>query len=162
MLRKHKIILVSHCVLNQNAVVKPLARDNGAFKDIVNLIVEQGFGVLQLPCPETLMYGMLRPPMSKQEYNTPAYLELCANLAHREQDMIEKFISGDIIVAGIIGIDQSPTCSQFGDTGHFMHALNQFDVISSMPKIDIPETYEINTQEAVNFHESLKIWLSKF
>ena len=157
MLRSDKVVLVSHCVINQNAVVKPLARD----KDIVNLIMEQGFGILQLPCPETLMYGMNRAPMSKQDYDTPEYLELCAGLASREAHMIDQLISGNIQVAGIVGIDQSPTCSQFGEQGHFMIALGRLEGISKLPKIDIPEAYEINSQEADGFHEALKSWLLK-
>ncbi len=160
MLRSHKVILVSHCVLNQNAVVRPLARDNGAFKDVIDIIMAHGYGFLQLPCPETLMYGMHRPPMSKEEYNTPEYLQLCTTLAQREQDMIEKFYSGEINVAGIIGIDQSPTCSQFGEKGHFMQAMHAFKVIETMPKIDIPESYEIGTKDADAFHLALSQWLS--
>lgn len=161
MLRSDKVILVCHCVINQNTVVKPLARDKGAFKDIVKIIMEQGFGIFQLPCPEALMYGMNRLPMSKQDYDTPEYLELCAGLASREVHMIDKLISGNIHVAGIVGIDQSPTCSQFGEQGHFMIALGRLDGISNLPKIDIPEAYEINTQEAECFHEALKSWLLK-
>ena len=161
MLRSHKVILVSHCVLNQNAVVRPLAREKGAFKVVINMLMAHDFGIVQLSCPETLMYGMHRPPMSKEAYDTPEYITLCTELADREREMVQRLVSGDITVAGIIGIDQSPTCSQFGEKGHFMHALDRFEVISNLPKIDIPETYEIGTKEADAFHEVLNTWLIK-
>lgn len=160
MLRSNKVILVSHCVLNQNAVVKPLARDKGAFKTIIDIIMDSDYGFVQLSCPETLMFGMNRPPMTKLEYETPDYIKLCSNLAARDVELVQQFISGDVIVAGIIGIDQSPTCSQINDKGHFMIALGRFEAIDNLPKIDIPETYEVGSMEAEAFHEQFKLWLS--
>ncbi len=160
MLRSNKVILVSHCVLNQNAVVKPLARDKGAFKTIIDLIMDSGYGVVQLSCPETLMFGMNRPPMTKLEYETPDYIKLCSDLAAHDMTLVQRFISGNINVAGIVGIDQSPTCSQFNDKGHYMMALGRFEAIENLPKIDIPETYEVGTNSAEAFHEQFKLWLS--
>ena len=160
MLRSNKVILVSHCVLNQNAVVRPLAREKGAFKTVVELLMDSGYGIVQLSCPETLMLGMNRLPMSKEAYDTPDYKQLCSNLATWDFEIVERFIDGGIAVAGIVGIDQSPTCSQVKDIGHFMSALNSYETIVGLPKIDIPESYEIGTTEADAFHEQFKIWLS--
>lgn len=161
MLRSNKVILVSHCVLNQNAVVHPLARSQGAFKQIIELLMDSGFGIVQLSCPETLMYGMNRPPMTHAEYDTPDYYLLCKDLAANDFEMVERLSAGNIVIAGIIGIDQSPTCSQIKDQGHFMTALNQIDAISRLPKIDIPESYEVGTQDADDFHVHFKTWLNR-
>lgn len=160
MLRSNKVILVSHCVLNQNAVVRPLARSNGAFKTIIELLMDNGYGIVQLSCPETLMGGMNRPPMTKIEYDTPDYLALCSSLAERDVEIVHKFMYGNIIIAGIIGIDQSPTCSQINEEGHFMIALRKYPFLETLPKIDIPEAYEIGTSDADAFHEQFKLWLS--
>ncbi|MBE0451735.1 MAG: hypothetical protein IBX70_12935 [Clostridia bacterium] len=160
MLRSHKVILVSHCVLNQNAVVHPLARSGGPFKAIAQVLMDHDFGIVQLSCPEVLMYGMNRLPMTKTEYDTPDYKALCNKLAQRDFELVQRFLDGDMTVVGIVGIDQSPSCSQINDQGHFKTALNQFEALSNLPQIDIPETYAINTQSAEDFHERLKIWLS--
>lgn len=160
MLRKSKVILVSHCVLNQNAVVRPLARSAGSFKAIAQMLMEHDFGIVQLSCPEILMYGMKRLPMTKTEYDTPDYKALCSKLAKNDLELVQRFLDGDITVAGIIGIDQSPSCSQINDQGHFMKALNQFEALSKLPRMDIPESYMVDTQSAEVFHEQLKIWLS--
>ncbi len=160
MLRSNKVILVSHCVLNQNAVVHPLARSSGPFKTLVEMLMDHGFGIVQLSCPEVLMYGMNRLPMTKSEYDTPDYKALCKKLAQRDYELVQRFLDGDIKVAGIIGIDQSPSCSQIKDEGHFMTALNEFDIISNLPRIDIPESYEVNTSFANDFHEQFNLWLS--
>ena len=160
MLRKSKVILVSHCVLNQNAVVHPLARSSGPFKTIVEMLMAHDFGIVQLSCPEILMYGMNRLPMTKSEYDTPDYRALCNKLAKRDFELIKRFWDGEIIISGIVGIDQSPSCSQIKDEGHFMTALKQYDIIRNLPRIDIPETYEVNTPSADAFHEQFNIWLS--
>jgi predicted secreted protein len=160
MLRKSKVILVSHCVLNQNSVVHPLARSSGPFKTIVEMLMEHDFGIVQLSCPEILMYGMNRLPMTKSEYDTPDYKALCKELAERDFELIKRFWDGEIAVAGIIGIDQSPSCSQVNDEGHFMAALTQYEIISGLPRIDIPESYEVNSPSADAFHEQFNLWLS--
>ena len=50
--RSKRIVFVSHCILNQNTVVEPLARSRGAYGDIVRLLVDKGIGIHQMPCPE--------------------------------------------------------------------------------------------------------------
>jgi predicted secreted protein len=159
MLRSHRVLLLSHCVLNQNAVVYPLARSKGSFKELIHLIQEHDFGIIQLSCAETLMYGMDRPPMTKAQYDIPEYKSLCNELASHDYQLIEKFLESKVQVAGIIGIDQSPTCSQIRDEGHFMHAIKKFRAIENLPSIDIPESYEPGTQKADDFHSAFKAWL---
>jgi Predicted secreted protein len=160
-LRANKVILVSHCILNQNSVVNPLARAKGAFDEIVKLITDRGYGIVQLPCPETLFLGLERLPMSKEEYATPEYIALCDRLATREIDYIKLLQEGTVNIAGMIGIDQSPTCCQFGELGHFMNALQKHEEIHSIPKIDIPELYIEEEEETENFHLIFKDWLDK-
>lgn len=50
MLRDKKLILISHCILNQNSVVLPLARSKGGFQ-IAKFLIDQGVGIIQLPAP---------------------------------------------------------------------------------------------------------------
>lgn len=161
MLRSNKVILVSHCVLNQNTVVHPLARSEGAFKTIIDILMEYNYGIIQLSCPEIMMYGMSRIPMTKSEYDTPDYKALCKTLAERDYELIERLIEGNITISGIIGIDQSPSCSQFDEVGHFMMALKQIKALENLPQIDVPESYIIGSQDADAFHEHLKTWLSQ-
>ena len=161
MLRANKVIIVSHCILNQNSVVRPLARAKGAFEVITNMITDLGFGIIQLPCPETLFLGLERPPMSKAEYATPDYIALCNRLAIREVDYIKLLQEGKVYIAGMIGIDQSPTCSQFGEVGHFMTALNNFSELDLIPRLDVPELYGENEEETQSFYLNMKYWLEQ-
>ncbi|GAB6106599.1 CD3072 family TudS-related putative desulfidase [Fusibacter bizertensis] len=159
MLRANKVILVSHCVLNQNSVVHPLARAKGAFDEITKMIAEMGFGIVQLPCPETLFLGLERSPMSKEEYATPEYITLCHQLAQREVEYLNLLQQGKVSIAGIVGIDQSPTCCQYNEVGHFMMAMQQYDEINGVPKIDMSELYGESVEATEGFNEKFKLWL---
>lgn len=73
MKRNKKIIVTSHCVLNQNAVVAELARSNGVMTSVIEWSHEQGYGIIQLPCPEFTFLGPERPPMTVEQYDTPEF-----------------------------------------------------------------------------------------
>lgn len=161
MKRNRKIVLVSHCVLNQNAVVKPLARAKGPFEKVVSEIVRRGIGIVQLPCPETLYGGLDRQPMSYDAYNLPTYRTLCQLLAKRESDLVESLIKDGVTVVGIIGIDQSPTCSQTGKIGHFMEAIHSIPSLNALSRLDIPETFGTSEAADAVFYEKLADWLDR-
>ena len=120
--RNKKLIIVSHCILNQNSVVEPLARAKGPFP-IAKIFLDMSVGVLQLPCPEFKFLGPKRSPMSKEEYDTKKYRELCKNLFVPILEDIKKYISAGYDIKGIIGINESPTCSITGNRGIFMEEI---------------------------------------
>jgi len=119
MLRSKNIIIVSHCILNQNSVVCPLARAKGVFK-FVHRLIDKGYGFIQLPCPELRYLGITREPMTKLQYDLSEFRDLCKLLALPIIDEIVMYINNGYIIKGIIGINASPTCSITKDTGIFM------------------------------------------
>lgn len=142
-IRSKKLIMVSHCILNQNSVVEPLARARGGFS-FVKEIIESGVGIIQLPCPEFRYLGITRKPMEKSEYNTPEYRELCRKLFEPVLEDLLIYLENGYEFTGIIGINQSPTCSISGNRGIFMEEI--FDLLSSKgiePNyFEVPENYE--------------------
>ena len=58
------IILVSHCMLNTFSKVESFGEEEGreerAEKKVMKTIIENGIGIIQLPCPELIMYGTKR------------------------------------------------------------------------------------------------------
>ncbi len=142
MLRSKKIVLVSHCVINQNSVVMPLGRAKGAFP-IVNTLLDQGIGIIQLPCPEFKFIGPSRKPMSKEDYDTFEYRELCKNLFIPVLEDLKKYIDSGYTLTGIIGINHSPTCSISGERGIFMEEI--FEMLESeglnIKYFEIPTDY---------------------
>lgn len=62
MKREKKLVLVSHCVINQNSVVLPLAKAGGPF-NFVDTLLKNNIGIYQLPCPEFKFAGLNRKSM---------------------------------------------------------------------------------------------------
>jgi predicted secreted protein len=122
MLRSKNLIMVCHCVLNQNSVVCPLARTMGSFK-FVKKLIDEGIGIIQLPCPEFKFLGTTRKPMDKEEYDIPEYRSLCKGLLIPVIEDMEIYLKDGYVIKGIIGINESPTCSISGSRGIFMEEL---------------------------------------
>ncbi|MGL5575128.1 MAG: CD3072 family TudS-related putative desulfidase [Sarcina sp.] len=122
MKRSKELVIVSHCVLNQNSVVEGLARAKGGFK-IVEEILSSGLGIIQLPCPEFKFLGIKRKGQSKEEYDTKEYRELCKNLFIPILEDLKQYRENGYEVKKIIGINQSPTCSISGKRGIFMEEI---------------------------------------
>lgn len=139
MKRLKKLVILSHCILNQNSVVKPLARANGAFESIVTSYIKRGYGIYQLPCPELKHLGLSRKPMSKEDYNTKAYKTLCENLVTDVMKDLQLYIEDDVDISYLHGINNSPTCSITGNRGIFMEyfidALNQNNIEIQMIEV---------------------------
>ncbi len=159
MKRSGRVLLVAHCVLNQNAVVCPLARASGAFPEILMLLAGSGLGLVQLPCPETLWLGGARSPMSYEEYNCTEYVQLNRQLARDVNGFLEKMAASGTVPVGIVGVGSSPTCSMGGKRGHLMEAIAETVLPPGVPWLDIPENYG---DPAVNgrFAERFKGWIA--
>lgn len=58
--RSRKIVLVAHCVLNQNSKIDGCAHYPGPIKEVIELLISAGCGIVQLPCPELMHLGLDR------------------------------------------------------------------------------------------------------
>lgn len=141
--RSRRIIFVSHCILNQNTVVEPLARAAGPYKDIIRFLLNKGVGIHQLPCPEFRYLGLQRRPMTVEEYDTPAYCKLCRRIAEDTVNIMKEYLRSGYSIAGLIGINHSPTCSIKGKKGLFMEELEKILSGESINpvKADVPTDY---------------------
>lgn len=121
--RSKRIIILAHCILNQNSKLERLAMCYpGAVSEIANEIVESGAGILQMPCPEIILMGLNR----SQSGNLPSIesektrvgiqmsgkqsVDFCESLALQIVYQIEEYQRNDFKVLGIIGVNCSPTC----------------------------------------------------
>lgn len=159
--RSKKVVFLSHCILNQNTVVHPLARAKGAYRQIIESIMEAGIGIHQMPCPEYKYLGLTRKPMTKEEYDTTDFRVICKEISHEIiKDMLE-YKNNDYEIIGIIGINESPTCSIKGNNkGIFMEELfNLYNKSFCNNKaIDVSIEYS-DSKDNVNEIEQLKKFL---
>lgn len=109
-LRSGKVVLVAHCILNQNSRVLGLARFPGMIEKVVDLLKERGVGVIQMPCPELLHAGFKRWSRTKEQYDIPAFRKHCHELAVALADQIEEYLKNDVDVLAVVGMNGSPTC----------------------------------------------------
>ncbi len=107
--RGRKVALVAHCLLNVNTKVHGLAR-YGAVHPLVPELIEQGVGLIQLPCPETAHLGLKRWGMTRDQYDVPAYRRLCRDLAEPVADAVAALADDGCEIVGVWGVDGSPTC----------------------------------------------------
>lgn len=108
MRRGSKVAVVSHCLLNANAKVHGIASYASLNPEALRLI-EEGYGFVQLPCPETTFLGLKRWGMTREQYDTAAYRRHCRELLTPVVDTIEELL-GDGCAVQVVGADGSPSC----------------------------------------------------
>jgi len=90
--RSRKIVVVAHCILNQNSRVQGIAHYNGMINEIVDVIRKHEVGIIQMPCPELTHAGLLRPSQTKEQYDTPAFRRHCKQIASSTADQVEEYV----------------------------------------------------------------------
>lgn len=110
MLREKKIILLSHCLLNVNSKVEGLAVYKGCLPELINVLVQEGIGIYQLPCPELISHGLNRWGQTIEQYDNPFYNRHCAALAEQVVQEIKEYWQNGYQIIGILGLDGSPSC----------------------------------------------------
>ena len=145
--RSKKILLVAHCILNQNSISDNTADFPGTFKEIVNLILQYDVGVVQMPCPELLCLGLDRGDIHGAEravvventrirnaLNQPLATKKLKVLVDQMIFQIGEYIKNGFSILGIIGINRSPSCGidttsmndkEVEGKGVFMESISQ-------------------------------------
>lgn len=108
--RGMRVVFVSHCVLNQNSVVRGLAVREGMLEEIVDVLREFKLGIIQLPCPETGYLGLKRWWQVRDQYDSVGFRRYCKRLAEEAARLALEFEKNGIKVVSIIGIRGSPSC----------------------------------------------------
>ncbi len=110
MRRSKQIFVLHHCLLNQNARAKGLAKRRGVVEEIVEEAIRNGWGIYQIPCPELRFLGMEREPMSKTRYDTEEFRVICKEIAREVAEDLRRFVEVGYEIKGIAGVEGSPSC----------------------------------------------------
>jgi predicted secreted protein len=121
--RSKKLVLVAHCVLNQNAISDGTADFPSQFREIVELLAERGVGIVQLPCPEVSCLGLdrrdkagARRELLSENTRIRGLMEEGRNvekLRARADDIaneVAEYRRYGFEVLGLIGVNRSPSC----------------------------------------------------
>ena len=110
MLRDKKLVLLSHCLLNVNAKVYGLANYKGAYEELIKFLIDEGFGIIQLPCPELGCEGIRRWGKVKEQLETPFYRKYCDEIFTPLLGQIIDYHKNGYRLAALIGVNGSPSC----------------------------------------------------
>lgn len=109
MKRKKDIVIVCHCVINCNSKVEGLSLFEGAL-DFIKVLIDKGIGIIQLPCPELIVYGLKRWGHSKEQLDNSFFRNQCKEILKPYIIQFENYIKNGYNLKAIIAIDGSPSC----------------------------------------------------
>ncbi|MCE0495051.1 CD3072 family TudS-related putative desulfidase [Vibrio salinus] len=121
--RSKKLVLVSHCLLNQNSISDGTADYPGIFSEVMNKLAEYHVGIIQMPCPELMCLGLDRGDVdggnrSVLEENSRIRKQLLTESSQKKIRtlvdnvffQISEYLKNGFIVQGMIGVNRSPSC----------------------------------------------------
>lgn len=144
--RSKRVILVAHCVLNQNSISDGTADFPGSDRALVELLLAAKVGIVQLPCPELMCLGLDRGnpdgaacPLLVE--NSRIRRAMARRSAERKLESLARSVVYQVAeyrkhgfeVLGIVGINRSPSCGvettsqsnrEVAGRGVFMEALS--------------------------------------
>ena len=108
--RGRKIVVVAHCILNQNSRVQGIAYYGGMINEIVDVIRKHEVGIIQMPCPELTYDGLLRQSQTREQYDTQDFRRHCGKIASSTANQVEEYVRNGFKVLAVLGVEGSPTC----------------------------------------------------
>ena len=107
--RSRKLVFVAHPILNQNSMPIGKEKAPGAVKEVVEILAENGIGIIQMPCPELECFGIERKPKNKEALDNKIYRALCKKYALQTLSQIEAYLKKNYQILAILGVEFSPT-----------------------------------------------------
>ena len=110
------ILCVSHCILNTAAKVRQdeteLAEEYALRRKLLTLVSDKEVDLLQLPCPEFLLYGPRRWGHVKDQFLHFHFLDECRKMLAPVVGQLREYdrCPGDFRILGIVSIEGSPSC----------------------------------------------------
>lgn len=121
--RGKKILILSHCILNQNSVSDGTADYPSINKDVFNQLFQSDIGIIQMPCPEIMCLGLDRGDINggkrsvvventriRYELEKNNSIKIINNLLEQIVFQILEYKQNGFTILGIVGIDRSPSC----------------------------------------------------
>lgn len=174
--RSKKIILVSHCILNQNSISDGTADFPGTNASICKLLIESNVGIIQMPCPELLCLGLDRGDVGggerdvveentriRHQLQSERSVEIMHHLADQILFQIKEYMKNGFLILGVIGINRSPSCGvhttsknnqEVQGEGVFIEILRQ-ELIKCGIRIDMIGIKALETDEAIRSVQSM-------
>ena len=112
---KH-ILAVSHCILNTASKVAQdesgLAEEYRQRGELLRTAIDKGVQLLQLPCPEFMLYGSRRWGHVKDQFDNPFFRGQCRSMLEPVMLQLREYASEPerFCLLGIAAVEGSPSC----------------------------------------------------
>lgn len=121
--RSKRLVLIAHCLLNQNSISDGTADFQSQFDGVIELLMENHIGMIQLPCPELLCLGLdrgdrngaMRPLLEENTrirylMEEKGHLSLLRDKAEEIARQVQEYQKHGFKILGFIGVNRSPSC----------------------------------------------------
>jgi predicted secreted protein len=129
--RDRRMIFLNNCLMNQTSRAPGVAYREGASTELIQLILDNGLSIEQLPCLECIGIGGVSrksfdrylPLLSNSIKNgwfsilklilkvwLINFERLCKKEARKVVDRIEDYVTEGYTILGVVGMNDSPTC----------------------------------------------------
>ena len=121
--RGRKLVVLAHCILNQNAKLDRCAHCAGAVREVVEVLLDEGIGIVQMECPEMLHLGLERqtdpaasPSVEAEDTRIARRMEedaaqvIVERIAQNVVAQIADYQRHGFSLIGLLGINGSPSC----------------------------------------------------
>lgn len=112
-----KILVVSHCILNKASKVKgynmdEMEEENKLRKELLKEVFDKDIELLQLPCPEFIMYGSKRWGHVKNQFDNPFFRRNCKEILNPIIEQLKEYNNNKnrFQILGIVSVEGSPSC----------------------------------------------------
>lgn len=121
--RSKKVILVAHCILNQNTKLDKCAHYPGPIKEAAEILLNSDIGIIQMQCPELLALGLDRevergtnPTVESEDTRIANRMKenkaqnICREIVKNIIFQLEEYRKHGFDIIGLVGVNGSPTC----------------------------------------------------
>ena len=110
MKRSKKVVFTVHCLLNQNARAKTVAKCPGAVKEFLDFCIENDYGIIPIDCPQLMFEPLERDSETKEFYDNEKSRSISRKISIQVVDQIKLYQGNGYQVCGVFGVEGSPTC----------------------------------------------------
>lgn len=121
--RSRRVMFVAHCLLNQNAISDGTADYPAAHGEAVQLLLDAGVGIVQMPCPELCCLGLDRGNPAgadspvvventriRRAMEAPPAAARMETLVEQVLWQIKEYHAHGFEILGVVGMNRSPCC----------------------------------------------------
>ncbi len=112
-----KILFVAHCILNTASKVEmeeseDSQKEAALRKELLEKVIKKNIQLIQLPCPEFLLYGAKRWGHVSDQFDNVFFRDHCRKLLHVSIMEAQEYLANPdrFEVLGFMGIEGSPSC----------------------------------------------------